>query len=229
MFIPKFNDLVTPLQTDAVRPYYDILKRKRFSLLLKRVFDIVVSLLLLVLLSPVFILLIIIIKIDSKGSAFYLQERITSNARPFKIIKFRTMVTNADTIGPSVTQNYDPRITRVGRIIRKFRLDEFPQLINILLGQMTFVGTRPEVTKYVNCYSEEMYATLLLPAGVTSSASIVYRDEQILLDQAEDVDQVYVERILPEKMKLNLDYLEHFSLRKDFSILFETVKKVFFR
>ena len=229
MFILKFENLAAPLRNDAVRPYYDILKRKRFSLLLKRIFDIVASLLLLLLLSPVFILLIVIIKVDSKGPAFYLQERITSNARPFKIIKFRTMITNADKIGPLVTQNYDPRITRVGRVLRKFRLDEFPQLINILLGQMTFVGTRPEVAKYVNCYSEEMYATLLLPAGVTSSASIAYRDEQILLDQAEDVDQVYVERILPEKMQLNLDYLEHFSLRKDFSILFETVKNVFFK
>lgn len=211
------------MKVPQVRRYYDILKKKWFSLAVKRAFDIVVSAIMLVLLSPVFIILAIAIKSDSEGPVFFRQERVTKYAKHFRIFKFRTMVNNADKLGSQVTVGNDSRITRVGGMIRKFRLDEICQLIDIFRGTMTFVGTRPEVPKYVEQYTPEMRATLLLPAGVTSQASIFYKDEDKILENAQDVDKTYVEKILPEKMKYNLKAIREFSLLGELKIMIMTV------
>lgn len=222
----EWNQLPEYMQTDAVRPYYDQLKKKEFSLFLKRIFDIVVSLVLIVLLSPLLLVLSILIVLDSKGGVFYRQERVTQYGRKFRIFKFRTMVADADKIGTQVTVSNDSRITRVGAVIRKYRLDEIPQLFNILLGDMSLVGTRPESTHYVKHYAPEMFATLLLPAGVTSEASIKYKDEAELLNKADDVDKVYIEKVLPGKMKYNLESISNFSFIKEIGIMFKTVLAV---
>ena len=218
----KWEKLPPEMQNAEVRKYYDILKKKRISLFFKRCFDIVASLIMLVLLSPVFLILAIAIKIDSRGPVFYRQLRVTKYGKHFRIFKFRSMVKDADK-GSLVTVNGDARITKVGQFIRKFRLDEICQLIDVLRGTMTFVGTRPEVPKYVASYTPEMYATLLLPAGVTSLASIYYKDEAKLLDGVEDSDSVYIEKILPKKMYYNIKGIEQFSFWNDIKIMFMTV------
>lgn len=226
MRLIRWEDLPENMRTDAVRPYYDSLKTKTGSLLLKRIFDIVVSFLMLLILSPFFLILAIAIKVDSRGPVFYRQVRVTQYGREFRIFKFRTMVNNADKIGSLVTVGNDARITKVGSFIRACRLDEISQLINVLLGDMTFVGTRPEVPKYVNAYTPEMMATLLLPAGITSIASIRYKDEAELLDKAEDVDKTYVEEVLPGKMQYNLESILKFSFWDDIATCFKTVLAV---
>lgn len=223
MFIKKWEDLPESLRNDAVRPYYDILVKKRGGLALKRIFDIVVSACMLLVLAPVFLILAIAIKLDSPGPVFYRQVRVTQYGEQFRIFKFRTMVSNADKIGTQVTVGNDARITRVGKFIRKCRLDEVSQLIDIFRGTMTFVGTRPEVPKYVDAYSAEMMATLLLPAGVTSLASIMYKDEDTLLTGAADVDKTYIEDVLPGKMRYNLRAIELFSFWGEIKIMFMTV------
>lgn len=222
MILKKWEKLPCEMQTEQVRKYYDILKKKSMSLFFKRVFDVVVSLIMLVFLSPVFLVLAIAIKLDSKGPVFYRQERLTQYNKKFRIFKFRSMVQDADK-GSLVTVGGDSRITRVGAFIRKFRLDELCQLIDVLRGTMTFVGTRPEVERYTKQYTPEMMATLLLPAGVTSLASIYYKDEAELIDNAEDADKVYVEDVLPEKMYYNLKAIENFSFFGDIRIMFMTV------
>ena len=223
----KWNELPEFMKNEEVKKYYNILQKKKASLMLKRIFDIIVSILMIILLSPVLIAVSIWIKLDSKGPVFYRQERITQYGRVFRIFKFRTMVTGADKIGTLVTTKNDSRITRVGEKIRKCRLDEIPQLFNILFGDMSFVGTRPEVKKYVDVYTDEMMATLLLPAGVTSLASIQYRDEDEILakyvDEEHSVDEVYVEKILPDKMRYNLKYLKSFSIVEDIVLCVKTV------
>lgn len=211
------------MQTEAVKPYYEILQKKQISLIFKRLFDIVVSLIMLLILSPVFLILAIAIKLDTEGPVFYRQVRVTQYGKEFRIFKFRTMVNNADKIGSQVTVGGDSRITRVGKVIRECRLDEIGQLLNILGGSMTFVGTRPEVPKYVEKYTPEMWATLLLPAGVTSEASIRYKDEAALLDAAEDVDATYIQDVLPGKMKYNLRSIQEYSFFKDIETMFQTV------
>ena len=223
MILKKWEELPESLKTDAVRPYYDLLAKRRGSLLLKRCFDIVVSALMLLVLSPVFLVLAVAIKLDSPGPVFYRQVRVTQYGREFRIFKFRSMVSDADKRGSLVTVSGDSRITRVGHVIRNCRLDELCQLIDIFRGTMTFVGTRPEVPKYVAAYTPEMMATLLLPAGVTSEASILYKDEAELLDAAEDVDAVYIRDVLPGKMKYNLDALKNFSFFSDIATMFRTV------
>ena len=223
MILKKWEELPENLRTDAVRPYYDLLAQRRGSLLLKRCFDVVVSALMLLVLSPVFLVLAIAIKLDSPGPVFYRQVRVTQYGEQFRIFKFRSMVSDADKKGSLVTVSGDSRITRVGHIIRSCRLDELCQLIDIFRGTMTFVGTRPEVPKYVAAYTPEMMATLLLPAGVTSEASILYKDEAELLDAAEDVDAVYIRDVLPGKMKYNLDALKNFSFFSDIATMFRTV------
>lgn len=221
--LKKWEQLPPYMRTEAVRPYYESLKKKEGSLLLKRFFDFTVSLAMLILLSPVLLILAVLIAVDSKGGVFYRQERVTQYGRKFKIFKFRTMVANADQIGTQVTVNNDQRITRVGKVLRKYRLDELPQLINILLGDMSFVGTRPESTYYVKRYTPEMFATLLLPAGVTSEASIRYKDEARLLEEAEDVDEVYVKEVLPGKMEYNLESIRKFKFFRDIFIMIKTI------
>lgn len=222
MKIIKWEQLPPEMQTEEVRKYYDILKKKKVSLFFKRAFDFVMSLIALIILSPVYLILAITIKIDSRGPVFYRQERVTQYGKRFRIHKFRTMVQNADK-GSQVTVNNDNRITRVGKIIRNCRLDEIAQLIDVLQGTVTLVGVRPESPKYVAAYNDEMMATLLLPAGVTSLASIYYKDEAKLLDGVEDADKVYIEKILPGKMYYNLKGLEKFSFWGDIKILFMTV------
>jgi len=211
------------MQTPQVKKYYDILKGKTLALICKRIFDIVVSLIMLVILSPLFLVLAVAIKLDSKGPVFFRQVRVTSYGRQFRIFKFRTMVNNAESKGASVTASDDMRITKVGRIIRKCRLDEICQLIDVLRGTMTFVGTRPEVPKYVEQYTDEMMATLLLPAGVTSTASISYKDEDRLLSVAQDIDSVYINDVLPRKMEYNLSDIENYGFWREIGIMFKTV------
>lgn len=224
----KWDGLPAFMQTEEVRPYYEKLNKKEFSLLLKRVFDFTVSSVMLVILSPALLVLAVMIKKDSEGPVFYRQERITQYGRKFRIYKFRTMVINADKIGSLVTVGEDPRITKMGKKLRGCRLDELPQLINIWKGEMTFVGTRPEVEKYVKKYTPEMMATLLLPAGVTSEASIQYKDEDKLLADVsgEDADRVYIEKILPEKMKWNLEEIRKFGFFREIGTMVKTVVAV---
>ena len=230
MILKEFKELPKEMQNDSVLKYYNILKQKKIMLLLKRFLDFIGSLILLILLSPILIILAILIKIDSKGPVFYRQERVTTNGKIFKIVKFRTMIQDADKRGTLITGKQDSRITKIGNKIRKSRLDELPQLINILKGEMSFVGTRPEVKKYVDMYTDEMKATLLMPAGVTSMASIKFKDEDEIISKqtksGKTVDEAYVNDILPEKMKWNLEYIKKFSILEDFKICIETVIKV---
>ena len=227
MILKKWEELPDFLRTAQVRPYYDLLAKRRGSLVLKRAFDVLVSALLLVVLSPVFLVLAVAIKCDSPGPVFYRQVRVTQYGKQFRIFKFRSMVLGADQKGSLVTISGDSRVTRVGKFIRKCRLDELCQLLDVFRGTMTFVGTRPEVPKYVAAYTPEMLATLLLPAGITSRASILYKDEAELLDAAENVDAVYIRQVLPGKMTYNLDELKHFSFFFDIKTMFRTVFAVF--
>lgn len=225
MKIVKWEQLPPEMQTEAVRKYYDILKKKKFSLFVKRAFDLFASIIALIVFSPIYLVLAIAIKLDSPGPVFYRQERVTQYGKHFRIHKFRTMVQNADK-GSQVTVNHDSRITRVGRAIRACRLDETAQLLDVIQGTLTLVGTRPESPHFVEAYTDEMMATLLLPAGVTSLASIYYKDEAEMLDGAEDTDSVYIEKILPGKMYYNLKGLENFSFWGDIHTMFMTVLAV---
>ena len=219
----KWEDLPAYMRVPEVRPYWEALNKRRGQLALKRTFDVVVAFVLLNILAIPMLIIAVLIKLDSPGPVFYRQERVTTYGKKFKIHKFRTMVNNADKIGNSVTVSGDNRITKVGSKLRSLRLDELPQVLDILQGTMSFVGTRPEVTKYVKQYKPEYYATLLMPAGVTSEASIRYKDENELLDAADDVDKVYMEQVLPEKMKWNLKSVKKYSFFKDLATMFRTV------
>ena len=227
MILKKYEDLPENMKNNKVKEYYEILKHKNFSLIVKRFFDFFAALILLIILSPIMLILAIMIKLESKGQVFYRQERITKYGKKFRIFKFRTMVQDADKKGALVTMGQDPRITKVGNKIRKCRLDELPQLLNVIKGEMSFVGTRPEVEKYVKEYSNEMKATLLMPAGISSRASIEYKDEDEIiskyLNKGEKIDDIYVKRILPEKMKWNLEYIKTFNILEDIKICFKTV------
>lgn len=218
----KWEDLPAEMQNEEVRYYYDILRNKSFSLGLKRLFDIVVSSILLICLSWLFLILAIAIKLDTPGPVFYRQERVTRYGRIFKIHKFRTMVNNADKKGSLVTVKNDNRITKVGQLIRSYRLDEIAQLIDVLKGDMTFVGTRPEVKKYVDMYKKSWMATLLLPAGVTNLTCIYFKDEDQMLSDVRDVDKKYIDEILPIKMKWNLRGIKEFSFLQDIKLMFMT-------
>lgn len=222
----EWEKLPKCMRTDEIRSYYEILKKKKGSLLLKRGFDFIAAVIMFVFLLPVFIVVPILIVRDSKGGIFYRQERVTQYGRKFKIFKFRTMVIDADKLGSKVTVQNDTRITKVGSLLRKYRLDEVPQLINIILGDMSFVGTRPESLAYVRAYTPEMFATLLLPAGVTSEASIRYKDEARLLEHVENVDEVYIQKILPQKMKYNLEGIREFSFFREICTMIKTVLAV---
>jgi lipopolysaccharide/colanic/teichoic acid biosynthesis glycosyltransferase len=223
----KWEELPKRMQNDAVRPYYERLQKKRVSLFLKRCTDVVFSAVLLVFLAPALVAIGIAVRLDSPGPALFRQVRVTQYGRQFRIFKFRTMVNHADRMGTQVTASGDRRVTRLGGFMRKYRLDELPQLINILLGDMSFVGTRPEVVKYVREYTDEMTATLLLPAGVTSEVSIQYKDEEKLLADVADVDEAYIHVVLPEKMEYNLKSLREFSLIHEWKIMLDTVIAVF--
>lgn len=226
MKLKAWDNLPAFMRRKEVKPYYDILKRKRLSLFFKRAFDVVCALVLLVLCAVPMLVIAVLIKADSPGPVFFRQERVTTYGRIFKIHKFRTMVENADKTGSGVTVSGDLRITKAGAKLRKRRLDELPQLLDVLRGDMSFVGTRPESVRYVRQYKPAYYATLLLPAGITSEASIRFRDEEKLLDGADDTDRVYVEQILPQKMKWNLYSLKHFGLMRDIHTMIKTVTEV---
>ena len=223
MRLRKWEDLPAFMQCEEVREYYDILAKKKGALGLKRAFDVVVAIIMLIILAIPMLIIAVMIKLDSPGPVFYRQERVTSYGKPFRIHKFRTMVNNADKIGSAVTVGGDARITKVGDKLRNLRIDEIPQLIDVLIGDMSFVGTRPEATKYVQQYSKEMYATLLLPAGITSEASIRFKDEATLLNVADDVDKVYVETVLPKKMVYNLHSIRNFSFKGEIATMLRTV------
>ena len=224
-----WGEIPTFMKNDFTLKYYRHLSRKRTSMVFKRIFDVIMSAVLLVLLSPVILVLAVWIKVDSKGPVFFRQARVTQYGRIFRIYKFRTMVDNASKLGAAVTVDNDSRITKVGAFLRKYRMDEFPQLFNILAGDMTLVGTRPEVPKYVKKYTKEMYATLLLPAGLTSRTSIAYKDEDKLLGEAVDeksTDNIYLNEVLPAKMRYNLESMKHFGVKADAAVLWDTFTSV---
>lgn len=227
MKMPEYLRLPEELQCDEVKRYYDILKTKTAGLVLKRIFDVIVAAFLIILLALPMAVIAVLIKCTSKGPVIYKQVRVTTFGKHFKIWKFRSMRTDADSKGELLTVGEDNRITRVGKFIRKFRLDELPQIFHVLSGKMTIVGTRPEVPKFTDKYTNEMLATFLLPAGVTSLASIKFKDEAELLAESDDVDKTYVETILPQKMKYNLRYIENFSFVGDIKLIFKTVAEVF--
>ncbi len=224
----SFDELPKEFQNDDVKKYYDILKNKKSSIIIKRTFDIILSVLLIIILSWLIIILALCVKFSSRGPVLYKQIRITTYNKEFKIYKFRTMVVNADKMGSHVTSMNDKRITRIGRILRKYRLDELPQLFNVLKGDMSFVGTRPEVPDYVKRYTPKMYATLLMPAGITSLASIKFKNEDRMLETSTNIDEDYVGIILPKKMHYNLLYIKNFGFRNDLYLMLKTVKEVAF-
>ena len=223
MILREWEELPKFMKTEEVKIYYDILKKKKISLIFKRAFDFTGGVILLTLLAIPMLVIAVMIKLDSEGPILYRQERVTTYGKRFKIHKFRTMVNNADKIGTAVTVGNDNRITKVGAKLRDYRLDELPQVFDLISGNMSFVGTRPEVVKYVKKYKPEYMATLLMPAGITSEASIRYKDEAKLLDEADDVDRVYIEDVLPGKMKYNLESIRRFSFHGEVVTMFRTV------
>ena len=223
MRFKEWDELPKYMRTPEVRPYWEILSKKRSELALKRAFDLTVACIMLIVLAIPMLAIAVWIKLDSNGPVFYRQERITTYGRKFRIHKFRTMVSDADKIGTAVTVGNDSRITRVGSKLRHLRLDELPQLLDVISGDMSFVGTRPEAVKYVRKYKPEFMATLLMPAGITSEASIRYKDEDKLLSSADDVDMVYVEQVLPGKMKWNLNSVARFSFAREILTMIRTV------
>lgn len=227
MLLP-FEELPKEFQNDAVKRYYDILVTKKRSIIIKRIFDIALSVLLIILLIIPIIILALAIKFTSKGPVLYKQVRVTAYNREFKILKFRTMVENADKIGSLVTSLGDSRITKIGHFLRKYRLDELPQVFNVIKGDMSFVGTRPEVPRYVKHYNPVMYATLLMPAGITSLASIKFKNEDRMLETSTNIDEDYIGIILPKKMHYNLLYIKSFGFRNDLYLMGKTVKEVLF-
>lgn len=223
MRLLRWDELPKNMKNEDVRYYYEILEKKKIHLFFKRIFDVIVALVLLILLSPVMLVIAIAIKLTDNGPVFFRQVRVTQYGKEFKIFKFRTMVINADKIGTQVTVDDDPRITKIGKKIRKLRLDEIPQLLNVISGEMSFVGTRPEVVKYVEKYTNEMLATLLLPAGITSEASIYFKDEEKILDGVNNVDDVYITSVLPQKMYFNFKYIKKFTFFNEIKIMISTV------
>ena len=230
MLLLPFDRLPREFQCGEVKKYYDILDKKRASLVLKRVMDIFLSLIMIIVLLIPIAVISVIIKLTSKGPVLYKQERVTTCNRHYMIWKFRTMRVGADKEGALITSDNDSRVTGIGNTLRRFRLDELPQVFHVLSGKMSFVGTRPEVPKYVDRYTPEMMATLLMPAGITSLASIRYKDEAVIIGDVSDpdeVDRIYVEKVLPEKIKYNLEYIDRFGIRSDIRLMLSTVKNVF--
>jgi len=195
-------------------------------MLIKRVFDIVFSLIGLIILLPLLLIIALLIKLESKGPVFYMQTRVGQHNKDFKIFKYRTMFVGSDKKGLLTLGDKDPRVTKIGFFLRKYKLDELPQLINVLLGSMSFVGPRPEVRKYVDFYSEEDLKVLRLKPGITDFASIEYRDEAELLKTAEDPEAFYIETILPEKLKLHKKYINSQGLWTDFKIILKTIETI---
>ncbi len=191
-----------------------------------RFFDIIFSIIGLVILSPIFIVLYLLIRIESKGGGFYSQERIGKNGKPFKLYKFRSMRIGSDKKGLITIGEKDNRITKTGFILRKYKLDELPQLWNVFIGDMSLVGPRPEVKKYTDLYTEEQKQVLQVRPGITDWASIKYVDENKILGESEDPDEAYANLIMPNKIKLNMVYIQHQTLGEYFKIIFTTFKEI---
>lgn len=217
----NWNKINPPISNEATKPYYDYIKKRWLYRFVKRGFDIFASIFLLVLLLVPSIIVAFLIVCDSRGGIFFCQTRIGRYGKPFRIIKFRTMVKNSEG-NKQITSKNDERITKVGKFLRKTHIDEFPQLLNVIVGQMSFVGTRPEVKKYVELYKDEWNATLLMRPGITSTASYSCDDEAKFLSN-ENVHDIYIEKILPHKMDLNLLDLKHLSIFRDIKIMFKTL------
>lgn len=227
MGLRRWEELPDFMRTEEVAVYHRILAGRRASLFWKRWSDFLLSSLLLLLLWPLMAAIAVGIRLDSKGPALFKQKRVTQYGRVFWICKFRTMEAERKEAGPFITLEADRRITRAGRFLRRFRLDELPQLLNIWKGEMSFVGTRPEVPRYVRCYTKEMYATLLLPAGLTSEASIRSKDEAAFLAPflaaGESADEAYVRHALPAKMAYNLEAIRSYSFWGELWIMVRTI------
>ena len=203
-----------------------VLEKRKLQLALKRAMDIVISGGALLVLWPVLLLIALAIKIDDPGPVFYRQVRVGRNGKEFRIYKFRTMVVDADKKGLAITVGRDNRITRMGRILRKTKLDELAQLINVFTGEMSFVGPRPEVPKYVNMYTPYQRQVLLVRPGITDYASIAYRNENDLLAGAEDPEKMYIDVIMPDKIELNMKYLHEISPLADIRLILSTIVAV---
>lgn len=214
------KDVLSPGNID------EILSKRKIQLVIKRLFDIVVSFIGLLILSPIFLVIAIIIKLDSKGPIFFRQVRVGKNGKKFKIFKFRTMVVDAEKKGLHITVDGDSRITKSGKFLRKFKIDELPQLINVLIGDMSFVGPRPEVPKYVEMYDENQRSILKIRPGITDIASIEYRDENSILAQSKNPEETYINEIMPRKIELNFKYIENMSVIYDIKLIIETIFKV---
>lgn len=204
----------------------EILRQRKFKIAGKRIFDIIMSLIGLTILGIPLIIIAIIIKITSKGPIFYRQVRVGKNNKDFRIFKFRTMIVDADKKGMLITVGEDKRVTGIGKFLRKTKIDELPQLINVLIGEMSFVGPRPEVRKYVDLYNEFQENVLKLKPGITDLASIEYRDESTLLGQSENPEKTYIEEIMPKKLKINLEYIEKISVFYDIKLIFLTLFRI---
>lgn len=202
------------------------LNKKKVNLIIKRLFDIGASSIGLILLSPILILIAICIKLDSKGPVFFKQVRVGKNKELFKIYKFRTMVTDAEKLGKQITIGNDTRITKVGTFIRKCKLDELPQLINVLNGDMSLVGPRPEVPKYVELYDDYQEQILLVQPGITDYASIEFRNESEILGESENPESKYINDIMPYKIELNIKYIKNISLYEDLKLITRTIKAI---
>lgn len=210
----------------STKAFIDIkseLEKKKLSLVIKRIFDIVASLGGLIVLSPLLIIVAICIKLDSKGPVFFKQKRVCKNKKIFEIYKFRTMVTDAEKLGKQITVGNDSRITRVGKFIRKCKLDEFPQLINVLKGEMSLVGPRPEVPRYVELYDEYQEQILLVQPGITDYASIEFRNENEILGKSDNPEKTYIEEIMPTKIELNMEYIKKISIFEDIKLILNTI------
>lgn len=227
LLLSKKENLPKKLKTPAVLPYYNILKKKGATLITKRVIDCTMCSLIFLIASPFFLIFALLVKLTSKGPVFFKQERVGRDLKPFFILKFRTMVENADKQGVQLTTGNDSRITGFGKFLRAINMDEMPQLINVIKGDMSIIGTRPEVKRYVLVYSEEMYATLLLSPGMLSRASVKYKNENELLTGIPDPQEMYIKKILPDKMKENLAYLKQISLKEDFIIVMKSIVCMF--
>lgn len=221
----QYEKLQKNMQDKSLEPYRLAVEKAKIALFFKRFFDIVVSLALLIILSPVMILTAVAVKIDSKGPVIFKQDRVGKNCKIFKMYKFRTMIVNAESVGAQVTSGSgDSRVTKVGRFLRKTRLDEFMQFFNVLKGDMSIIGPRPEVARYVAEYKPVYYATLLVRPGISSNVSIDFCDEGEILKDKDDPEQYYIDVLMPQKMELNLKYIENISLLQDIKIFFRTIK-----
>lgn len=216
----------------ASKEFVDIrrkIEKKKLNFVCKRVFDFTASLLGLLILSPILLVTAIFIKIDSRGPIFFKQKRVGKNKKTFEIYKFRTMVTDAEKMGKQITVGNDRRITRIGKVIRKCKLDELPQLINVLKGEMSLVGPRPEVPRYVELYDEYQEQILLVKPGITDYASIKFINENEILGASSDPEEEYIKEIMPNKIELNMQYINNFSIFEDIRLILKTILYIVIR